>query len=70
VVNYKPLIFSDRELAIARLMAEGKKLPEIATELRISTKTARTHAARLGRKVGSTNRAAIVAFMIRQEHIM
>jgi DNA-binding NarL/FixJ family response regulator len=69
MVKYESLRFTDREVAIARLMAEGKKLPEIADDLHIPTKIARIHAARLATKVGNTNRAAIVAYMIRQGHI-
>jgi DNA-binding NarL/FixJ family response regulator len=53
---------TDRELAVARLVAEGKTNAEIGAELFISAGTAKTHVANIQRKLGVRNRVGIAVW--------
>jgi DNA-binding NarL/FixJ family response regulator len=53
---------SDRELAVACLIADAKTNPEIATTLSITTGTVKTHVAHIQRKLGVRNRVGIAAW--------
>ena len=58
-------LFSDRELRVAGLLAEGRSNREIAEVLTISPETVKTHVARILRKLGATNRAEAVSLFLR-----
>jgi DNA-binding NarL/FixJ family response regulator len=53
---------TDRELAVARLVGEGKTNAEIGAELFISAGTAKTHVANIQRKLGVRNRVGIAVW--------
>lgn len=55
-----PRLFTERELEIVRLIAEGKDNYEIAADLHLSTHTVKYHIARALRRTGEANRAALV----------
>ncbi len=56
---------SNREFEVLRLLAMGKSINEIATQLVISNKTVSTHKMHLMRKMGLSSIAAIVRYAIR-----
>jgi DNA-binding NarL/FixJ family response regulator len=58
-----PFDLTDRELAVLKLVGEGKTNPEIAADLYISTKTASVHVTHILRKLNVTTcvQAATVA---------
>ena len=58
--------FSERELQVVRLVAEGRTNQEIGLALYLSPYTIKTHLQRIGRKVGSGDRSAIVAHFMRE----
>ena len=53
---------TEREIAVARLVGEGKTNAEIGTELFISAGTVKTHVANIQRKLGARNRVAIAVW--------
>ena len=57
---------SERELAVAKLIAQGYTQKEIASQLTLSTKTIETHKARLMEKLGLRSRAELVRFACKQ----
>jgi DNA-binding CsgD family transcriptional regulator len=54
-------VLTERELAIARLIASGASNPEIAQRLFLSRKTVERHVSNVLRKVGVRNRAELAA---------
>jgi len=56
-----------RELEVARLVAEGKSNREIAEALFISARTAQTHVTNILSKLDLESRAALAAYVVRQE---
>jgi DNA-binding NarL/FixJ family response regulator len=54
-------LLTERERAVARLIAAGASNPEIAQELFLSRKTVERHVSNLLRKVGVRNRAELAA---------
>lgn len=56
---------SDREAQILRLIADGKSVPDIATELFVAQTTVKTHIRRLYEKLGVSDRGAAVAVAMR-----
>jgi DNA-binding NarL/FixJ family response regulator len=56
-----PVELTDRELAVARLVAQARTNAEIAAELFITPGTVKTHLANIQRKTGARNRVAIAA---------
>jgi DNA-binding NarL/FixJ family response regulator len=56
-----------RELEVARLVAEGKSNREIAEQLFISARTAQTHVTNILTKLGLESRAALAAYVVRQD---
>ena len=56
-----------REREVLQLLAEGKSNKEIGTALRITTKTAETHRARLMAKLGVHSVADLVRYAIRNK---
>ena len=52
---------TDRERAIAQLIAEGASNPEIARQLFLSRKTVERHVSNVLKKVGVRNRAELAA---------
>lgn len=56
----RPNLFTERELDIVRLIAQGKDNYDIADELHLSTHTIKYHIAKALRRTGETNRAALV----------
>lgn len=59
-------ILSGRELLILRLLAQDKKINEIALQLNISSKTVSTHKARLMQKMHITSNAKLIEYTIAQ----
>ena len=57
-----PEALTEREIAVARLVAEGKTNAEIGGELNISAGTAKTHVANIQRKLGVRNRVGIAVW--------
>ena len=53
---------TERELAVARLVAEGKTNAEIGAELFMAAGTAKTHVANIQRKLGARNRVGIAVW--------
>lgn len=56
---------SDRELEVIRMVADGRSNKWIGTALQLSALTVKSHLARIGRKLGSGDRAHIVAQAMR-----
>jgi DNA-binding CsgD family transcriptional regulator len=54
-------LLSERELAIAGLIAEGRSNREIAAQLIVSPETVKAHVARILRKLNASNRAEAVS---------
>ena len=60
---------TSRELEVLRLLAQGKRQPEIAAELVISPKTVGTHIEHILSKLGVRSRAQAVALAYRDRLI-
>jgi len=56
-----------REVGVLRLVAEGRTNREIGEELSLSALTVKSHLARISRKVGTGDRAEMVAYAIRHD---
>jgi len=59
---------TEREIAVARLVAEGKTNAEIGAELFISAGTAKTHVANIQRKLAVRNRVGIAVWAFNSGH--
>jgi DNA-binding NarL/FixJ family response regulator len=57
---------TSRELDVLRLVAAGKPNKEIAAELAISERTARTHVSRILRKLGLSSRTQAALWAVRE----
>jgi DNA-binding NarL/FixJ family response regulator len=60
---------TEREIAVARLVAEGKTNAEIGAELFISAGTAKTHVANIQRKLAVRNRVGIAVWAFNSGHV-
>jgi DNA-binding NarL/FixJ family response regulator len=58
---------SDREFQIMRMLASGKTVTEIGTELALSAKTVSTYRTRVLSKMGFSNNADITRYAIQNE---
>lgn len=58
-------LLSERERQILRLIAQGRTVPEMATELFLAPTTVKTHIRRLYEKLGVSDRGAAVAVAMR-----
>jgi DNA-binding NarL/FixJ family response regulator len=58
---------SARELGVLRLVADGRSNRQIGERLSLSALTVKSHLARISRKVGTGDRAEMVAFAIRHD---
>jgi DNA-binding NarL/FixJ family response regulator len=56
-------VLTERELAVARLVARARTNAEIAAELFVTPGTVKTHLANIQRKTGTRNRVAIAAWV-------
>lgn len=56
-----------REVSVLRLVADGRSNREIGEHLTLSALTVKSHLARISRKVGTGDRAEMVAFAIRHD---
>jgi DNA-binding NarL/FixJ family response regulator len=56
-----------RELGVLQLVADGRSNREIGEHLELSALTVKSHLARISRKVGTGDRAEMVAYAIRNE---
>lgn len=56
-----------RELGVLRLVAEGQSNRQIGEHLDLSALTVKSHLARISRKVGTGDRAEMVAYAIRHD---
>jgi len=57
---------TEREKQLLRLIAEGRRNKEIATEMKLSANSIETYRARLMKKVGYRNSAELVRFAVRE----
>ena len=60
---------SDRELQVLRMVADGKSNRQVGEQLGLSALTIKSHLARIARKLGSGDRAHLVATAIRNGYI-
>lgn len=60
------LDLTPRQLAVAKLLEQGKRNKDIAAALKISTHTVRRHLEQMFRRLGVRNRAGAVAVMQKQ----
>jgi DNA-binding NarL/FixJ family response regulator len=58
-------VLTSREKEVLRLVAEGRSIKEIATELEVSAKTVETHRANISNKLGARSLADLVRCAIR-----
>ena len=58
-------LLSDRELQTLLLIASGKRLADIASELLLSPKTVSVYRARVLEKMGMSNNAELTVYAIR-----
>lgn len=58
---------SEREIEVLRRVADGRSNREIGTELGLSALTVKSHLARISRKLGTGDRAQLVAISIRAD---
>ncbi|HRA51812.1 helix-turn-helix transcriptional regulator, partial [Actinotalea sp.] len=56
-----------RELGVLALVADGQSNRQIGERLELSALTVKSHLARISRKVGTGDRAEMVAYAIRHE---
>jgi two-component system nitrate/nitrite response regulator NarL len=61
-----PMVLSEREAEVLRLIADGLSVPEISARLVISVATVKTHVKNLFEKLGVHDRAAAVAEAMRR----
>jgi two-component system, NarL family, response regulator NreC len=68
VPNEKPRtgVLTSREQEVVRLLAEGRTVREVASELSLSVKTIEAHKLNLMRKLDIHNRASLVEYAARQ----
>lgn len=62
-------LLTDRELQIVRLLASGMMNDGIGDELRLSSRTVKTHLARISERIGAKGREHIVAICLRAKWI-
>jgi DNA-binding NarL/FixJ family response regulator len=67
--HLKPLVLTSREREVLQLLAEGRANKEVASVLRISTKTAETHRSRIMSKLEVHSMSELVRYAIRN-HII
>lgn len=60
---------SERELEVLRLVADGQSNRQVGEKLGLSALTVKSHLARIARKLGSGDRAHLVATAIRKGYI-
>lgn len=60
---------SDRELEVLRMVADGQTNRRVGERLGLSALTVKSHLARIARKLGSGDRAQLVATAIRSGYI-
>lgn len=60
------LSLTPRQLDVLRLIAEGKRMKEIASELQISVRTVETHKHSLQQNLGADTTADLIKFAIKQ----
>lgn len=58
-------VLSEREIEVLRLVAQGRRIKEVAELLGISVKTVETYRGRVMLKLGIDNLAELVKFAIR-----
>ena len=61
---------TDREIEVLKLLADGKTVKTVASQLNISTKTVDTHTVRLMRKIKVRNRVGLVKYALREKLIL
>jgi DNA-binding NarL/FixJ family response regulator len=59
-------VLSPRQLDVLRLIAQGKRMKEIAAELNLSVRTVEGYKAQLLRTLGAESSADLVKFAVRQ----
>ena len=69
VAGLGPPILTERELRVLRLVAEGNTNSVVGERLGVSGLTVKSHLARIARKMGTGDRAAMVAVAIRRRLI-
>lgn len=66
-INCEPVLLSDREQQVIKLIAEGYTNGKIAEKLFLSPHTVNTHRKNIMQKLGVNNTAAIVMFAVKNE---
>lgn len=66
-LSCEPVVISDRELEIIKLIAEGHTNVEIAEKLFLSPHTVNTHRKNIMQKLGVNNTAAIVMYAVKSQ---
>ncbi len=66
-LNCEPVVISDRELEVIKLIAEGYTNVEIAEKLFLSPHTVNTHRKNIMQKLGVNNTAAIVMYAVKSQ---
>lgn len=64
--NPRPGVLTSREQEVMRLLAEGRTVREVASELSLSVKTIEAHKLNLMRKLDIHNRASLVEYATQQ----
>lgn len=66
VVSAEPVVLTDRELEVLRLIVEGRSNEKIGEQLRIDPGTARSHVSRVMSKLGVQNRVQAAVRAVRE----
>lgn len=66
VVSAEPVVLTDRELDVLRLIVEGRSNEKIGEQLRIDPGTARSHVSRVMSKLGVQNRVQAAVRAVRE----
>jgi DNA-binding NarL/FixJ family response regulator len=66
-LSCEPVVISDRELEVIKLIAEGYTNVEIAEKLFLSPHTVNTHRKNIMQKLGVNNTAAIVMYAVKSQ---
>lgn len=69
-MRFGPGALSEREFEVMRLIAEGYRTREMATQLQLSHKTIEKHRSNLMRKLGLRSAAAVAAYAITRGYVV
>ena len=69
ITNVKPVAFTDGEMEVLRLVAEGYTNAKIAQELKKSVRTIETRRSRMMQKAGVNNTALLIRYAVTNQLI-